>query len=38
MLRSALGHGFTFEERANLHMFDKQITGRKRNEVVGIII
>ena len=37
MLRSAAGHGFKFEERANLYVFDKKITGRMRDDVVCII-
>jgi hypothetical protein len=35
---SAVGHGFTFEERVNLHTFDKKIIGRMRDDVVGIIV
>jgi len=35
---SAVGHGFKFEERANLHMFDKKIIGHMRDDVVGIIV
>lgn len=38
MFCSAVRHGFAFEERANLHMFDKKIIGRVRDGVVGIIV